>query len=132
MRLLTQIPMHLTEPSRQLQPFLDLLNQVFEIEKKAAKLEEGNSIDRNVRKIKALFEDSLPIGIGLVYHDPTGEAYDETRTDCEASIAGESAENLRIVEVIKPVIRAQQDGINRIIQRAVVVVESAPAPADAA
>ena len=36
-----------------------------------------------------IFED-----LGLTWHNPIGENFDETRTDCEASIAGESAENL--------------------------------------
>ena len=126
--------MHPIDPS-----FLNLLNQVFEIEKKASKLEEPNSIERNVRRIKSLFEEGLPVTVGhaavklsLVYHDPAGESYDETRTDCEASIAGDSAENLRIIEVIKPVIRVQGEGIiSRIVQKAVVVVASAPESDDA-
>jgi hypothetical protein len=37
---------------------------------------------------------------GLVYHNPIGEPYNETRTDIEASISGNSADNLIITEVI--------------------------------
>jgi hypothetical protein len=120
------------DPQRELQPLLDILNQVFEIEKKVARLEEENSISRNLRKLRAQFEGGFPVAmpsgvaqVRLVYHDPTGEPYDETRTDCEASIAGNSGEDLQIVEVIKPIIRLQHNDINVIVQRAVVVAQSA-------
>ena len=105
--------------------FLDLLNQIFEIEKKLVRIQESNSISRNVNKLKELFETELyPQGSGLTYHNPLGETYSETRTDCDASIAGESTENLVIVEVIKPIIRIKQGGLNQIVQKAVVVVQS--------
>jgi hypothetical protein len=125
--------------SREMQPVLDILNQIFEIEKKVQKLKEENSINRNVRRLKAQFENGFRIIVGqdvaevsLTYHDPTGEPYDETRTDCDASIAGESADGLRIVEAIKPIIRLQQGGISIIVQRAVVIVRSdTPAPGEA-
>jgi hypothetical protein len=115
------------DPSRELQPALDILNQVFEIEKKVQKLREDNSIARNIRRLRSQFADghwipgSLGVTLSLTYHDPTGESYDETRTDCDASIAGSSAENLRIVETIKPIIRLQQGDFSVIVQRAVVV-----------
>jgi hypothetical protein len=117
--------------TREIQPALDLLNQVFEIEKKLQKLSEEHSIHRNIRKLRMGLEEGYPLAIGhsciragLTYHDPTGEAYDETRTDCEARIAGESSENLRIVEAVKPIIRLQLGGTSRIVQRAVVVVRA--------
>jgi hypothetical protein len=104
---------------------LDLLNQVFEIEKKLERIEESNSISRNVNKLKELFETELyPQSGGFTYYNPIGEEYSETRTDCDASIAGESTENLVIIEVIKPIIRLKQGGFNQIVQKAVVVVQS--------
>jgi hypothetical protein len=119
--------------TREIQPALDILNQVFEIDKKVQKLTEENTIARNIRRLRSQFEDGhwVPRSVGatllsLTYHDPTGEDYDETRTDCEASIAGASADNLRIVETIKPIIRLKQgDSLNIIVQRAVVVVAAA-------
>jgi hypothetical protein len=124
-------PFDMTAQSREIQPVLDVLNQVFEIEKKVQKLSEENSIHRNLRKLRSRFEEGYPLAIGqslvragLTYQDPTGEPYDETRTDCEASIAGGSAENLRIVETIKPIIRLQHGAVSLIVQRAVVVVSS--------
>jgi hypothetical protein len=105
--------------------FFDILNQLFEIEKKLERIEESNSINRNLSKLKELFETELyQQGSGLTYHNPIGEPYSETRTDCEASIAGENTENLVITEVIKPIIRFKQGGFNHIVQKAVVIVQS--------
>ena len=105
--------------------FLDLLNQIFEIEKKLERIQENNSISRNLNKLKELFETEIfRQGSGLLYENPIGEPYNETRFDCEASIAGEKLENLVITEVIKPIIRHKQDGISQIVQKAVVIVQS--------
>lgn len=103
--------------------YLEILNQVFEIEQKALKL-EGHSIHRNVNKLKDLFESGFSDSISICYHNPVGEKYDETRTDCEASISGESTENLIITEVIKPIVRISQNGITQIVQKGIVVAES--------
>ena len=105
--------------------YLFLINQVFEIEQKTLKIKEQNSILRNVNKVKELFENGFfYTNAALTYENPLGQKYDENRIDCEASIAGESTENLRITEVIKPIIRIKQNGITSIVQKAVVVVES--------
>lgn len=95
------------------------LNQLFQIEQKVSKINEQNSIKRNIERIKEEFKL-----IGLTMHNPDGEVYSETRTDCEASIAGNSTENLFISEVIKPIIRFSKENTSVIIQRGVVVVES--------
>ena len=58
--------------------------------------------------------------MGYQIHNPSGEPYNETRTDCEASIAGSKVDNLVVAEVIKPIVRRQ--GV--IIQKGVVIVES--------
>lgn len=96
-----------------------ILNQVFEIEQKVDKLKETNSIQRNISRLKDKFEE-----MRLVYHNPLGERFNETRTDCEASISGNSTENLVIKEVIKPIIRLKDGKVTTIVQKAVVVVES--------
>ena len=113
------------------QPFLDLINQVFEIEKKALQLKEDNSIQRNVNKLKDLIENELfkgNEGTGLTYHNPLGEKYNQSRTDCEASIAGTDIENLEIVEVIKPIVFYNyiddNKAIKTIAQKAVIVAEA--------
>ena len=111
---------------KEYEVYLNMLNQVFEIEKKMEKIQEANTISRNITRLKEMFEQNLPFkdGLGFVIHNPIGEDYNQTRLDCEASIAGESTENLVITEVIRPIIRLKQGGSNQIVQKAVVVVQS--------
>ena len=113
------------------QAYLDFMNQIFEIEKKATNLKEDNSIQRNLNKMKGILEEEFFKGsstIGLTYHNPLGELYSETRTDCEATIAGTGVENLEITEVLKPIIfySYQENGkiLKVIVQPAVVIVQS--------
>jgi hypothetical protein len=113
------------------QAYLDFMNQIFEIEKKASNLKEDNSIQRNINKMKGIMEEEFFKGtstIGLSYHNPLGESYNDTRTDCEATIAGTEVENLEIIEVIKPIILyAYQENdktMKIIVQPAVVIVQS--------
>lgn len=108
--------------------FIDGLNQLFALERKIGQLSESHSLQRNVARLQDMFAEGLSIlgipGATLHVSDPLGEKYDETRTDCTASIAGESAEALVVVEVIKPIIHLRQEGISRIIQKGVVIVKS--------
>lgn len=110
------------------QEWLDAINQVFEIEKKVNSLKEETSILRNVNKLKGLFEDGIFSGGGFTYHNPLGETYTDTRTDCEATISGTGVENLEIIEVIKPIInysyQESDKTIKVIVQPAVVIVQS--------
>lgn len=113
------------------QAYLDFMNQIFEIEKKTMNLKEENSIQRNLNKIKGLLEEEFFKGsqlIGFTYHNPINEMYYDTRTDCEATIAGDNVDNLEIIEVIKPIIFCsyQDNGkISKVIvQQAIVIVES--------
>lgn len=113
------------------QAYLDFMNQIFEIEKKASNLKEDNSIQRNINKMKGIMEEEFFKGtstIGLSYHNPLGESYNDTRTDCEATIAGTEVENLEIIEVIKPIIfYAYQENdktMKIIVQPAIVIVQS--------
>jgi hypothetical protein len=104
--------------------YIEILDQVFEIEKKLDSISEPNSIGRNVNRLKEYFEYLMPDG-GLIYQNPIGEKFNETRTDLEASIAGNSAENLVVTEVIKPIIRLRTNtGATTIVRKGVVVVES--------
>ena len=112
------------------QAYLDFMNQIFEIEKKATNLKEENSIQRNLNKMKGILEEEFFKGsstIGLTYHNPLGESYSDTRTDCEATISGTGVENLEIVEVIKPIIfyayHENEKVIKVIVQPAVVIVQ---------
>jgi hypothetical protein len=114
---------------KQYKSYFELLDQLFEIERKLESIEESNSISRNLNKMKDIFETNLfssstSSEIGFTYHNPIGESYNETRLDVEASIAGNSSENLVIKEVIKPIIRYKSGGSTLIARKGVVVVES--------
>ncbi len=128
------------EPRPRLQvpkSILVALNQLYEMEQKLKTDGDSANLRRCVSKMKDAFgEEGLPMldpmgGLTrfcFVYEDPMGQAYNETRTDLEASISGVGTENLVVVEVIKPIIRAiageGADKFSRIIQQGIVVVES--------
>ena len=114
-------PANLDESDKNwLKALVELANQVFELERKVSKLESSDPYRRIVTKMK----DSLAVA-GIEYSNPIGEPFNETRADCEGHIAGESVEDLVIVEVLKPIIRVRDDN-NHVqqLQRAVVIVES--------
>ena len=104
---------------------LVVINQLYEIEHKINKAGDPANMQRNVTKMKDALEES-----GLTYENPLGQVFKETRTDLEATISGEGTENLVVVEVIKPIIRAiiRERGaeFTKIVQKGIVVVESQP------
>ena len=114
-----------------------VLNQLYDAEQKLKRLDAMGVLRRNIDKMKdALAEEGIPVpdGVGgqccvrLSYEDPMGEPFKETRTDLDATIAGESTENLVVVEVIKPIIRALVNlgdrEVSKIVQKGIVIVES--------
>jgi len=116
---------------------LTALNQLYELEQKIKKHGDPNSFLRNVNKMKDAFaEEGLQMGdvgggqqpIGLVCEDPMGQPFKETRTDLDATISGAGTDNLVVVEVIKPIIRAvfrdSAGEFARVVQKGVVIVES--------
>ncbi len=96
-----------------MKPLINIINQVFEIEKKGV-----SNIQRNVDRIKTELED-----LGYAWHNPDGERWDETRTDCEASITGKLKSKMVITNVVKPIIYQTTDGNKKVVQKAIVVVE---------
>jgi hypothetical protein len=98
---------------------IKIINQVFEMEKKVAAKPEMSGLQRNIDRIKTVFEE-----MGFTYHNPAGEKYSETRTDCDASITGELKDNMVIADVVKPVIFETGDAGKLIIQKAVVLVQN--------
>jgi hypothetical protein len=60
----------------------------------------------------------------MFYEDPMGQSFNETRTDLDASIAGTDTEDLVVVQVVKPIVRAGARSHSRVIQRGMVVVEA--------
>lgn len=98
---------------------LSLINQLFEIERKLA-AKNVDVVDRNLDRIKHDLE-----GSGIKIIDPTGEKYEETRTDCQANIVGELGKNMVITRTMKPIIIENGPGGMQLIQRGTVIVEKA-------
>lgn len=95
------------------------LNHIYDMERKLTLHGDGAGIQRNVERIKDSFAAEK-----LFYEDPMGQAFSETRTDLDASIAGQSTQNLVVTEVIKPVIRFGDHNYSRVVQKGIVVVRS--------
>ena len=87
-----------------------------------AKLKEAGTaqnFERNFNRLFTLFEED-----GYLVQDPTGEAYNETRTDCEVSISGRLGSKMKITRTIKPIIHLRKDGKLLLLQKAVVIAEN--------
>jgi hypothetical protein len=96
---------------------ITILNQTFEIAKKAKK--NGHTeYDRSIRRILESCSEE-----GYVLNSPDGEVYDERRTDYSANLVGDEAKKMIITEVLKPIIYQAQDGKNTLVQRGVVIAE---------
>ncbi len=98
---------------------LQVLNNVCDIERKLVIHGDPGNARRNVERIKEAFEVEK-----IFFEDPLGQGFTKTRTDIEASITGPGTENLRIVEVIKPIVRVGDKQFSRVVQKGIVVVES--------
>jgi hypothetical protein len=97
---------------------LQLINQFFEIQHKLKESGQSAGFERNFNRILSIFEEE-----GFIIQDPTNEPYNDSRTDCEASIVGNASSRLKITKTLKPVIyKKQQDGV-QLLQKAVVLVE---------
>lgn len=119
MKIRFQVPQRIFVPKG----ILVALNQLYEIEQKLKRAGDPANLQRNVGKMKDAFEE-----VGLAYEDPMGQLFKETRTDLEATISGPGTDNLVVVEVIKPIIRAAIREVpgesSRVIQKGIVIVES--------
>jgi hypothetical protein len=98
---------------------LQVLNNVYEIERKLTLHGDNGNSKRNVDKIKEALTNE-----GLFYEDPFGQEFKETRTDLEASISGNSTEDLVVIDVIKPIIRYGNNQLSKVVQKGIVVVKS--------
>jgi hypothetical protein len=97
---------------------LRTLNNLYDVERKLAAFGDPGNISRNVEQMKEAFKE-----IPLFYEDPAGQTFSETRIDLEATIAGSGTENLKVAEVIKPIIRYGELANSRVVQKGVVVVK---------
>ncbi|MFH1259733.1 MAG: hypothetical protein ABII74_08005 [Elusimicrobiota bacterium] len=103
---------------------LAICNQVYEIEQRLKKTAVDSGIQRNITKLKDALRE-----LNLLYEDPSGQKYNETRSDLDATISGERTDGLVVVEVIKPIIRYRTSGaegqeFNYIVQKGVVIVQN--------
>lgn len=98
---------------------LQVLNNLCDIERKLSIHGDPGNAKRNVERIKETFEDEK-----VFYEDPMGQSFSETRTDLDATITGEGSDNLKVVEVIKPIIRVGDRNFSRVVQKGIVIVQS--------
>ena len=96
-----------------------IINQLFEMQAKVKETGAAQNFERNFNRLFNIFEED-----GYIIQDPTGEAYTETRTDCEASISGRIGSKMKITRTIKPIIYQKRDGNVQLLQKAVVIAEN--------
>jgi hypothetical protein len=96
-----------------------IINQLFEMQAKIKESGAAQSFERNFGRLFNIFEEE-----GYIVQDPTGEAYSETRTDCEASISGRIGSKMKIIRTIKPIIYQRQDDSVHLLQKGVVIAEN--------
>jgi hypothetical protein len=98
---------------------LQTLNNLYEIERKLGLHGDPGNVQRNVDRIREIFESNK-----LFYEDPMGQQFNETRTDLDVSIAGPHTEDLIVIEVKKPIVRYGERALSRVVQKGIVIVES--------
>ncbi len=96
-----------------------VLNNLYEVENKLNRAGDPGNALRNVARMKEALASAQ-----VFYEDPFGQSFVETRTDLEANISGTETENLRVVEVIKPIIRHGNASYSRVVQKGIVVVQA--------
>ncbi len=96
-----------------------IINQLFEMKAKIKELGAEQQFERNFTRMFSLFEED-----GYIIQDPTGEAYTDSRTDCEASISGRVGSKMKITRTIKPVIYQKANEGVQLLQKAVIIAEN--------
>lgn len=79
---------------------------------------KAESFERNFNRLFAVFEED-----GFIVQNPTNEAYSDSCTDCEASIAGSLSSKMKITKTLKPIIYRKDNANVQLLQKAVVIVE---------
>ena len=93
----------------------NIINQVFEMEKKATE-QNLDAFDRNLSRIYHELEE-----MGYKIVNPTGTNYDERDASIDANILTPNAR--KITKVLKPVIYKIENDAYSLIQKGVVIVE---------
>jgi len=93
-----------------------MANLIFELEKKLSD-SDSPGVRRNIQRMKDVLDEA-----GILLMNPMGELYQDTRTDLEANITSTGNGSPVVLDVIKPVLYAQQDGAQTLLQKGVVIV----------
>jgi hypothetical protein len=112
-------PAAILEMKLSVKDLLILMNNLCDMERKLQLHGDPGNALRNIDRIKEAFQD-----VGIFYEDPLGQSFNETRTDLEATITGDGTDILKVVEVIKPIIRAGDPTYSKVIQKGIVIVQS--------
>ena len=95
---------------------LNIINQLFEIEKKS-KDQKIEIFERNFDRIHHELEE-----MGFVINNPIGKIYDFRDTSLEANLVGNS-NNPIITKVLKPAVFQKDGNEMLLLQRGVVIAE---------
>lgn len=98
---------------------IHIINQLYVMQAKITDCGLTAQFERNFNRLLAIFEEE-----GYIVQDPTGEAYTEARTDCEASISGRLSSKMKISRTIKPIIYQRTANNVQLLQKAVVMVDN--------
>lgn len=102
----------------ELVTWCNIINQLYTLEVKTRQLTEKDFYQRRFDRIRELLDE-----LNIHVHDPIGESYEYSRTDCEGIIEGETHQPLVIVEVVKPIIYYKSSDGNRILQQGIVIIK---------
>ncbi|MCI3936612.1 hypothetical protein MQX03_05345 [Chryseobacterium aahli] len=95
---------------------LNIINQIFEIEKKS-KDQDISIFERNFERIHHELEE-----LGYSVNNPIGKLYDSRDTSLEANLVGNSSKPI-ITKVLKPAIFQNDGSGNILLQKGIVIAE---------
>ena len=99
--------------------YIQLINQIAEVENRIAQDDLMPKYERNFNRIRTLLEEE-----GFIYKYPVGERYRESNADYEANIVGRESVEMIITQVIKPVIYRREADRVTLVQRGIVMIEA--------
>lgn len=95
---------------------LNIINQIFEIEKKA-KEQKLDVFERNLDRIYHELEE-----MGYIIENPLGKVYDERDAFLEVNLVGNSPRPI-ITKVLKPAIFEKDGNTTTLLQKGIVIAE---------
>ena len=95
---------------------LQIINQIFEIEKKS-KEQNTTTFERNIER---LYHEFAQMGYTII--NPIGSVYDPRDTSVEYNLIG-NPENAVVTKVLKPIIYLEDENQKKIVQKGIVIAE---------